>query len=211
MRWAVVVFSASAAALACSTFASGDAGSVDAGGRDALRADDERFAFVTSETLPGNFAASERPKPTLARADELCAREAMNSTLAGRHWVAWLALGEVGAYARLRPGVRWVNVRGDLVFASTEAMRVTQAAPRAPIRQLNGGVTAEFVWTGTVATGDPDNAPVGTSIDGKCADWATQALDKDIGNVGRASTAPTWSFEGHVPCSNSYPIFCFEE
>jgi hypothetical protein len=164
------------------------------------RAVDERYIFVTSEGVFGDFARNS-PAGVAALANSICKAEADSRPafpdLAGRSWKAMLGTSTTAANltAGTTPDKVWVRPDRTIILRAIGAVGTSNLEAKID-------PTKDEVWTGTKA-------------DGTCNDWtARQEADggKLSGYTGLSSTTiEGWYAFGYRPCTSRLPFYCFED
>ena len=161
--------------------------------------------FVSSQGIqPSNIGAD------LAAADKFCADAANAANLGGTTWRSWLATspGTTNINAAAHVGASttgWIRVDG-LPFATSIADLTAGKVLHPPRLTEIGTDRSEFSAVLSAANGD------GSYMGFNCSDWTSA----NVGSlaVGTATaTKETWSAGFTVdgdPCSNYYPVYCFE-
>jgi hypothetical protein len=164
------------------------------------RAVDERYIFVTSESVFGDFAKNS-PAGVAALANSICKAEADSRPafpdLAGRSWKAMLGTSTTMATltAGTTPDKIWVRPDRTVILRAIGAVGTSNLEAKID-------PTKDEVWTGTKA-------------DGTCNDWtAREEADggKLSGYTGLASTTiEGWYAFGFKSCTSRLPFYCFED
>lgn len=141
--------------------------------------------FVTATSYSGAVGG-------LDAADRYCTSSAQAAGLSGTYR-AWLSAGTTRASDRVDGDGPWLTTRGELAFASRDALG---GPPALPLRDENGEpvATDAAVWSGTDAAGEP------SGLD--CEEWRNATSDAS-GTVGLAGEA--------VTCDARASLLCFEE
>ncbi|MBK8172311.1 MAG: hypothetical protein IPK60_18470 [Sandaracinaceae bacterium] len=190
-----------------------DFGLVDGGADASLDAGQPRRMFATGGGWQGGLSGtSSEPMSGIAAADRLCNAIAVELSLGGPSWRAWLSDSVEGdAVDRMVGEGPWVNMAGETVFPDRNALK--NAAPLATLAynemgmRITSGATTPSghlgFWTGT--------APGGASTSDTCIDWTT-SFNTSSGTVGDlASNATNWSAIEVLPCTTGMRILCVEQ
>ena len=181
---------------------SSDSGVPEAGpppcGGSGTRGCDERYVFITIETVAGDFAEAGSPTKI---ADAFCTQQAeqqsTHSDLHYRQWTAFLCTSTESAVGRVAT-VEAKFVTPDLmtVFPSLDALRTLE-----PTNKIGEGL----VWTGCNAT---DGANDGLA---DCADWTSMTpTQTGIAGFADSPTSTAWVSRQEQSCATRSPIYCFE-
>ena len=175
-------------------------------GADVVDDGAAKIVFITSAEFSGALGG-------LTGADSKCQQLATDAGLPGQY-KAWLSTDTQDPDNRFtHPNVPYVMTNGTKVADSYADLiaGVLDSGPYLILAPINitedkGTQTPTGVWTGTL--------PNGTSIVGmgqNCSGW-TSSSDAGTGATGDDIWQDAhWSAGGNLPCSNLYPLFCFEQ
>jgi hypothetical protein len=163
----------------------------DAGGRVHV--------FVTQATIFGSNLTKDSnagapPRNPIAKATEMCAKEALAAGLTGTY-MPWIGTAGSPPGQRLQGNGPWYDPTGNaIVFASRPDKG--GVLPQNPIVLSSGMPTTSRVWTGHTANDT-------------CTDW-TMPLER--ATLGNPNDRARWETESSAECGTTPgAIYCFEQ
>jgi hypothetical protein len=166
----------------------------------------DRLVFVTSESVPGDFAGA-------AALEYLCNHLADAAGLLVDHkprFLPWLSTKRSGATDRLHHARGRYVLRNGLVLADSWDALVAGELQNPPSIDENGELLEVGVWTGT----RPDGTRVPQST--QCNDWTESDFDVtgSWGYSARLDAEWTQWADSEVAltsCGGSLSLYCFEQ
>ena len=178
--------------------AEGSEPTADVSARDAARPPVPRFVvFVTSMPFTGQEVGGAQS------ADSRCSLLAEQHGL-GNNFVAWISSSRSDAIDRIPgdAGPWFLNDPSRDAMAFGSRLEIITKGPSEPIAYREDGRPTQdvVVWTGTTSSG---------RVGPTCNDW-TSSSSIDQGMFGRAVDGGFWTESSTDGCSNSHPIYCFQ-
>jgi hypothetical protein len=170
-------------------------------------------AFVTSQSYAGGAIKSTGGQATgLASADALCAGLAAAAGVTGS-FRAWLSDSTTSAIDRIQGTGPWLNMNRSYELFRNESTHVASLSRHKLLDERGQTPSVRTPWTGTGETGKHKPPMMGDMGATNCADWSASTYKVGttnfdyygIGGFGHWSDGPARM------CSESYPLYCFEQ
>lgn len=158
----------------------------------------DRLVFVTSQAYTGNLGGLEG-------ADQICNDLAIAAGIPAP-FKAWLARGtdENPASRFVRSDVPYVLLDGTPVALDWDDL--TDGEILSPIAVDELGATHPSGWVRSGVAIDGTSTPAS-----QCLGWTSDDVSSS-GFLGRIEmTGPGWTQQAGRPCSEAYPLYCFEQ